>query len=691
MQTVQLYIEGTRVDLFKDENINLTQTIQNVRDIEKVFTDFSKSFTVPASKTNNKLFKHYYNYDVVGGFDARKKVDANLELNHTPFTEGKIKLEGVSLKNNKPYAYKITFFGNTVNLKDKLGDTKLSALTWLGNFTQAYTSTQVRSILTNGGQDVTVDSTTYTDAITCPLITHTTQLFYDSSTTSYPVYPDPDGGNLHPRTTLHRGVYYGELKYAIRLWLIVKAIEEADLGITFTSDSFIKQTSNAQFYNLYMWMHRKKGDVFAEGEEITDLYTSFSPDSSSMTAVFLDTAALNIIGLGAGEYIDYTLNVTTAPSNPYTIEIKKDGVTYATKVVPSPGGTTSLTGVLTNSSFGYEVYITGSGGDSFELNWTLSNTFLSESHIYTSDPLLAPQALGSNYSFNPLDQLPDMKIIDFLSGLFKMFNLTAYQTQNGEIKVQPLDDFYAGGTERDITEYIDINESQVNAALPFKEIDFKYEGTGTKLAKEFGEKELTTWGEVDYRGEDDDLFDGSVYTVTVPFEHMQYRRIKDVSGGADTDVQFGWFVDDNDNSYFGKPLLFYPIHISAGSPTTIRFLNDLTSSYTDISAYTIPSNSVSTSAILNDDTCHFSVEINEYRNSTDFDGSLFINYYQDYIADVFNSKRRITKVKAYLPVSFLTQYTLADTVKIVDRLYNINSIQTNLNTGESELELLNIV
>ena len=55
MQTVQLYIEGTRVDLFKDENINLTQTIQNVRDIEKVFTDFSKSFTIPASKTNNKV------------------------------------------------------------------------------------------------------------------------------------------------------------------------------------------------------------------------------------------------------------------------------------------------------------------------------------------------------------------------------------------------------------------------------------------------------------------------------------------------------------------------------------------------------------------------------------------------------------------------------------------------------------
>jgi len=685
MQVTQLYIENERIDLFKDEVISLTQTIQNVRDIEKVFTDFSKSFTIPASKANNKIFKHYYNFDIDNGFDARKKVTARIEINHLPFRDGKIKLEGVDLRGNKAYAYKITFFGNTVNLKDKLGETKLSALAWLGYFTQDYDSTQVRSILTSGGQDVTVDSTTYTDAITCPLITHTTQLFYDSSGTSYPAYPDPSGGNLYPSGSLHRGVYYGELKYAIRLWLIVKAIEEADLGITFTSDSFIKQTDNPQFYNLYMWMHRKKGSVFEEDEDITDLYTSFSPDSSSMTGVSLDTAALSIFGLGAGQYIDYTLNVTTAPSNDYTIEIKKDGVSYATKVV-SGGGTTSLTGTLTNSSFGYEVYITGSGGDSFQLNWTLSNTFLGESNIYYSS---APQSLGANYSFNPTEQLPDMKIIDFLSGLFKMFNLTAYQTQNGEIKVQPLDDFYAGGTERDITEYVGTENSSVNSALPFKEIEFGFEGRGSKLSEQFEQEQGIGWGTINYKGEDDELFDGDVYKVTLPFEHAQYSRIKDVNGGANTDVQFGWYVDDNDDPYFGQPLLFYPIQITNG--TEIRFLNDLTSSQTDIDDYTIPSNSVSTNSATDDDTCHFSVEINEYTPTGTFDGSLFANYYQDYISDVFNSKRRLTKVKAYLPVGVLISYTLADTLKIATREYKINSITTNLNTAESDLELLNVV
>ena len=59
MQTLQLYIEGQRIDLFKDENVSLTQSIKNVKDISKIFTDFSKTFSVPASKENNKVFKHY--------------------------------------------------------------------------------------------------------------------------------------------------------------------------------------------------------------------------------------------------------------------------------------------------------------------------------------------------------------------------------------------------------------------------------------------------------------------------------------------------------------------------------------------------------------------------------------------------------------------------------------------------------
>ena len=35
MQKLQLFISGTRVDLFKDESVSITQTIQNIKGTEK--------------------------------------------------------------------------------------------------------------------------------------------------------------------------------------------------------------------------------------------------------------------------------------------------------------------------------------------------------------------------------------------------------------------------------------------------------------------------------------------------------------------------------------------------------------------------------------------------------------------------------------------------------------------------------
>ena len=55
-----IYIDGVsrRVELFKDEVITLNSSIQNANDISKTFTDYTGSFTIPASPTNNSIFKH---------------------------------------------------------------------------------------------------------------------------------------------------------------------------------------------------------------------------------------------------------------------------------------------------------------------------------------------------------------------------------------------------------------------------------------------------------------------------------------------------------------------------------------------------------------------------------------------------------------------------------------------------------
>ena len=107
MARFQLFINNQKVELFKDETVSLTESIQDIRDVSKVFTDFSKPFNLPASDTNNKIFKHYYRFNIAQGytFDARKMVNARIELNTIPYRDGKIRLEGVDLEKNKPTSY----------------------------------------------------------------------------------------------------------------------------------------------------------------------------------------------------------------------------------------------------------------------------------------------------------------------------------------------------------------------------------------------------------------------------------------------------------------------------------------------------------------------------------------------------------------------------------------------------------
>jgi hypothetical protein len=88
------------------------------------------------------------------------------------------------------------------------------------------------------------------------------------------------------------------------------------------------------------------------------------------------------------------------------------------------------------------------------------------------------------FEFIITQQIPDIKVIDFITGIFRMFNLTAYVERiTNIIVVKPLDDFYSSGQPYDITKYIVSDTSSVDVALPYREIYFDYEDTNTFLAK----------------------------------------------------------------------------------------------------------------------------------------------------------------------------------------------------------------
>ena len=672
MQTIQLYIEGQRVDMFKDESVSLTQSIQNVRDIAKIFTDFSKTFTLPASKTNNKIFKHYYNFSIENGFDGRTKKDATIELNHLPFKDGKIKLEGVDLKNGVPYAYRITFFGSTVELKDSLGEDTLASLD-LSALNKTYSPSEIQTSL---------QADPNTTHVIAPLITHTRRLFYDSS--SGHAHDDNHTGNLFYQSGAghEHGVLWSDLKYAVRIHKIVEAIQnKSEYNITFSNDFF--NSSNLPYYNLFMWLHRKKGSV----ENLGGLPSSSVNEWSVSTPPYntdtrmISSTTLSVFG-DVNSYSIFSLILTTASTDSYRVSVLLDGVEVSNS--GNVSGTFTFDSIFLDNGE-YTVYIESESTIVFSnIRWNIEYEPIPDL-FYTDTFDTGSYTHTATFQFNISQQIPDMKVIDFITGVFRMFNLTAFVDKvTNEIIVKPLDNFYSTGNTYEISKYIVSDGSSVNVALPFREINLEFEDTETILAKQHDQLAGKIWAKQSWTNFE--KLDGEIYNIKLPFSKVKYERLYNVLGGAATTIQYGFFVDDNQDSYFGKPLLFYPIIQTSG--TAISFMTS-ESDRVSLTSYNIPSNSLSLNSATSKANINFFAEINEYTNTSSFTDTLFNGYYKNYITSVFNQKNRLTKVTAYLPLSILLNYTLADRFIINGNSYKINSINTNLETGKSELELLN--
>ena len=711
MQELQLYIEGQRLELFKDESVSLTQTIQNVKDVAKVFTSFTKTFAVPASKNNNKIFEHYYNYDIVDGFDARIKKDGSIELNFIPYKTGRIKLEGVSLKNNLAHTYRITFFGNTVELPDILGDDKLGSLLFSSSdYTLTYNQQTIKAHLVSQQGN---------GKLIVPLITHTQRLFYNSSSPNY--------DNVYYNSGLQQGVVFDQLKFAVRLYEIILEIEDKYTvangyanNIVFSRDFF--STSNPVFYKLYMWLHRKSGYVQAPQQVVQ--YTTITPSWQGTVNYIVKQNNTIIIPVqiitNPNGIIDNALTITPQSGNTaeYQVQVRESGNVVYTS--------TARTGTTANISLQYFV---GNGVYTVTILHSLPIIISSVSWYFEGfyrpagqqAPITWTETVTINqfnattdFDFVVAEQIPDVSIMSFLTGLFKMFNLVAYVDNLGTIVVRPLEGRTGSGVNYsyytsadingndapvnyDISKYVDVTKSQVNVALPYKEIIYKYEGTGTFLAKQFEQLDGRAWGSLPYIGGTNTNGTGGInynastklYAVSVPFEHMQYERLLNGSNGAALDIQWGYSVNENQQSYIGKPLIFYAI-LQTGTQMSFQTVASGTGKV-PTNTYWVPSNSLNLVSSSGTENINFSLEQNEFNPTQSFTDTLFADYHSEYIIDVFNTSRRITKLSAVLPLKILYDFKLNDTFTVNGRNYIINSITTNLQSGKSDMELLNKV
>ena len=653
MRLLELYINNERIELFNDESIVITDSIQNIMDISKIFTPYSKTFNVPASSSNNKVFKHFYNSSILDGFDSRFTVESELKLNGATFKKGKIRLDGALIKNNTVETYKITFFGNTILLKEVLKDDEITALNYFDDYDHQISDLDTGFTV---GLGVAGASSTNREII-YPLISAQEDFIYDSVGLG--------GNDLNLYGTDLAGIQRN-LKPAIKATEIINAIEYKYPDISFSTDFF----GSDVFSELYLWCSQKAGFLnqsLSNGiKKLSDFTFSSGTDYLPLTtssSVYFGISFTIPVSIPA--YRIFPMNVIVRDKT--TGEIVYKGISLT--------GASNNTGSFTLESDESKIW-------DLELKiWAEENfstgTIIAKVNRYTngvSDGLsnyTSTDFLDSN-AVSITNNMPKITILELLANWFKMFNLTAYLDNDGVIVVKTLDDFYSTGIEYDITAFIDASQSSINRAIPYSSINFMYSQPKDFYSLLFLENYANSLGTLKFKSIE--KYEGVSYDLSIRAYQPILRKIYNISGGLSTTMSTATLRDGDLKPVSTDPIMFFNKQL-----TGLNILNSRTTA-------NVPSYVTSDG----NHTLHFSNE-SDIHTGIDNTNSLFNRFHSQYINRGFNKRSRIESYSAYLPNNILLKYQLNDVFIINDKKYIINTLKTNLLTGRSDIELITIL
>jgi hypothetical protein len=631
-----------RIELFNDEKISITSSIQNVNDISKVFTDYSQSFTIPASDNNNEIFRHWYDNALDNGFDQRVRYRGYIEIDTQVFRTGLWQLESSTIKNNRVEDYKITFYGVLKSLTDKFGEDKLKDIAELNDYTISYSGANVQDKIT----------TTSDSNVTFPLI---------SSNRVWQYGGGGGGAGSNNIASSSHPIVYTELSPALKVARIFDAIE-SKYGITFNGN-FLTQS---RFTKAYLWLKNK--DAFSPLSQKTLLNYETINNETTVFEIYEDYYVINTNNLSpSNTYAGGSILLTLSTSTNWQVSIFKDDVLFY--VLSGIGTAINISAGDINGTF--KIYLstaqsctyTGTINGTEQEYDTINNQVIN----FTSDALIVNGSISSNLDLPSF--MPDIKVTDFFSGILKMFNLTAFSYDEQTYTLEQLENWYYQGKIKDYSEHC-ISDFDFERIKPYKKVNFNYEKSESLLNKSYSDANQKEYGDLSYPFNTD----GADYSVKLPFENILFNKF------TDTNLQVGYAIKTDLTPYVPKPIILYQYE----NTSCDFYFNDGTTT-SNITNYNVMGQDVDYQNQIH--TLNFGVEFSSYTLNT-ISNTLFKDYYFDYLNNLYSLKSRMVKVAMRLPYSELLALRLNDRIVIRDKRYIINSFTTDLDTFESKFELI---
>ena len=682
-------------DLYEDEDIPLSLSVDDFKNVAEKVQSYSKAFNLPATKRNNQIFDNIFEItrtDTGLNFNPYKRTKAILKQDGFLLFEGYLRMIDISDKSGE-ISYNVNLYSEVVALADVLGDKTFSDLDFT-ELSHDYNLTNIQATWTGAGVTYLNPSTSgfrAADTVKYPFVDWTHQYTFNASS-GFPVLPN--------------------LESSFRPFLNIKYLIDrifAPTDFTYESEFF----DTVDFKKLYMDFNWGSGSELETGVARFFPTDTTTTSTTSFTNLRLYEHTPNFPASAVGYDTTTGILTATADDSAYTVDYtflldrKITGTADFRWVHKDASGTiidtinvTSLNYLSgTSSALSWNGYFTIllANNDTLEPQFKASVTAgLKQENFFSSCVFgLNPYLITTNTLLQTLRG--ELGQWDFLKGLLTMFNLVTLPDEDNpsNIRIEPYGDIFisSGDTanpnffddtssELDWTDKIDVSEmklvplTELNKKTIFKFVedddDYAFMNYKNSVGGHlYGSKEYDASGLTILAGEDE--------IVAEPFAATVIKPLEDIFADFITPAVYSYNPDDNTSEGFeNSPRIMF----NNGEKT-------LTSC-----TYSIPAQNGGGASALEDEFLQFSHLTSLPPGAIAIDrrdfhfgecqlippvgppsnDNLFNLYWLPYYSELYNPDTRIMTIKVNLSPSDISEFSFYDTVMIKNRTYRVNKI-----------------
>jgi len=699
-------------DLYEDEDIPLSLSVDNFKNVAEKVQSYSKAFNLPATKRNNQIFDNIFEItrtDTGLNFNPYKRTKAILKQDGFLLFEGYLRLIDISDKSGE-ISYNVNLYSEVVALADVLGDKTFSELDF-NELNHEYQKTNITRSWNNspsvGITYVNPNTSGFRDAnntVKYPFVDWTHQILVGGSTGTGATVGNPEYTALEQ---IFRP--FINIKYLIdRIFQAVPFTYESEffdtedfkklyMDFNWGSENAPVEINNTQYPALYWFNNGTGGVANVATTSFTNMilnsnvnFPASEPPPNYNTSTHIITSTV----VNETYNINYSYTIENTDSSPRTVQCQwlynSTAINYSGVITIAAGGTFTYTGnftrILTNIGDTLQVQFKASVGSVVRQEqqngyWTSNVTFQVGVSAVTTNSIL--QTLrGETGQW------------DFLKGLITMFNLVTLPDENNpsNIKIEPYSDVFiptgtAGNTladrgiTHDWTEKLDVSEMKL---IPLTDLNkktiFKFvedEDDYVFMNYKNGTKHL--YGSKKYDASEFTILAGEDEIIAEPFAATVVKPLMSQFPDFITPALYSMNDDETTDGFENSPRIMFNNGIkSTGASYFIPEQNGLASSnltdFLQFSHLTDVPTIQATGTVSGSRDFHFGECQLVQPVGSPVNDNLFNLYWLPYYSELYNPDTRIMTIKVNLSPSDINTFKFNDKVFIKNRTFRVNKI-----------------